>query len=118
MVTRIESIGENITVLPKHRVKGVCRDSKDDMYLECAVAATADYIISGDRDLLDLKEYGGVKIVSAREYLRLIQNLCKPNGLDCFVASLLAMTVIASEAKQSRKLRLQKKFTQNLQQSP
>jgi len=61
-----------VSVSNKYRITGVCRDPDDDKYLECALAAGADYIISGDRDLLDLKEYGGVKIVSARDYLDVV----------------------------------------------
>jgi len=71
-ITHIEDIGKKIVISPEYTVKGICRDPKDDMYLECALAAGADYIISGDRDLLDLKEYGGVKIVSARDYLDVV----------------------------------------------
>ena len=74
IVMRIEHIGKKISISPEHRVKGVCRDPKDDIYLECAIAANAQYIISGDRDLLDLKEYGGVKIVNARGYLDIVSD--------------------------------------------
>lgn len=35
----------------------ICRDPDDDKVLECAVAAEADCIVSGDRDLLDLGEF-------------------------------------------------------------
>jgi len=72
IMTDIKVLGKTVAVSPQHQVKGVCRDPKDDKYLECAIAAGADYIISGDRDLLDLKEYGGVKIVSARDYLDIV----------------------------------------------
>jgi uncharacterized protein len=72
IVTRVEHIGKKVSISPQRRVKGVCRDPKDDMYLECAIAAGADYIISGDNDLLVLKEYGGVKIVNARSYLDIV----------------------------------------------
>jgi len=65
----IKKIGKKVAVSPKHRITGLCRDPDDDKYIECALAADADYIISGDRDLLDLKEYGGIKIVNARDYL-------------------------------------------------
>jgi len=68
-VAYIKKIGKKVTVSPKHRITGICRDHSDDKYIECALAAGADYIISGDRDLLDLKEYGGVKIVNARDCL-------------------------------------------------
>ena len=49
------------------------RDAKDDKFLACAVEAKADYIISGDEDLLDLKEYEGIKIVTPRQFLEILK---------------------------------------------
>jgi len=71
-VSYIKKIGKTVTISPQHRITGVCRDPDDDKYIECALAAGADYIISGDRDLLELKEYGGIKIVNARDYLNIV----------------------------------------------
>lgn len=45
------------------------RDIKDDKFLACGVEAKADYIITGDEDLLVLKEYEGIRIVTPREFL-------------------------------------------------
>jgi len=48
-------------------------DPKDEMFIECAVAANADYLVSGDKGhLLTLKQAGGVSIVSASDFLRLL----------------------------------------------
>ena len=44
------------------------RDPKDDYLLACAVIGQADYLITGDADLLVLDEVEGVKIVSARQF--------------------------------------------------
>jgi len=44
------------------------RDPDDDKFIECAIDAKALYIVSGDNDLLVLKEYGGVRIVTAKEF--------------------------------------------------
>ena len=49
--------------------RGVCRDPADDQFLACAAAATADCIVSGDRDLLDLAQYEGIKIITPSEFL-------------------------------------------------
>ncbi len=68
----IKKYGKMIAVPLGQRIKGVCSDPKDDKYLECALAAGADYIISGDNHLLTVKEYSGIKIVSAREYLDIV----------------------------------------------
>src|SRR5215469_5103833 len=37
------------------KIKGICRDKDDDDKLECAIISNADYIITGDDDLLVLK---------------------------------------------------------------
>ena len=50
-------------------MQGVCRDSDDDKILECAVLGDVDFIISGDNDLLSLKEFRGIPIITASEYL-------------------------------------------------
>ena len=49
-----------------------CRDPKDNFILELAVTAKADYIISGDKDLLDLNPYKSIKIIKAREFEEII----------------------------------------------
>ncbi|MFZ1426928.1 MAG: putative toxin-antitoxin system toxin component, PIN family [Geminicoccaceae bacterium] len=46
-----------------------CRDAKDNKYLELALAAAADVIISGDTDLLVLHPWRGVRILRPAEYL-------------------------------------------------
>ena len=53
-------------------VKGVCRDPKDDMILECAVLARAKFIVSGDRDLLALGNYENISIVTPRAFLDML----------------------------------------------
>ena len=46
----------------------VCRDVKDDKFINCAIDAKAIYIVSGDKDLLDIKNFAGIEIVTAREF--------------------------------------------------
>ena len=55
-------------VTPRHLVH-VCRDPKDDKFLDAARAGNADCLISGDGDLLDLREFAGIPILTARHYL-------------------------------------------------
>lgn len=57
---------------PDPAVSGVADDEEDDMVLGTAVAAGADYLVTGDAGLLAIGEYRGVRIVSAREFLLLI----------------------------------------------
>lgn len=49
----------------------ICRDSDDDLILACAKDAAADYVVTGDEDLLVLKNYEGVSIVNPREFEKL-----------------------------------------------
>jgi putative PIN family toxin of toxin-antitoxin system len=57
---------------PDATVSGVADDEEDDLVLGTAVAAGADYLVTGDAGLLGIGEYRGVKIVTAREFLMLI----------------------------------------------
>ena len=47
----------------------VVRDKKDDKIIECAFDGKADYIVTGDPDLLILKGFRGIKIIKAKEFL-------------------------------------------------
>jgi putative PIN family toxin of toxin-antitoxin system len=53
-----------------HTIQEITSDPTDNIVLECAVAAQATHIITGDsRHLLPLKQYQGIAIVSASEFL-------------------------------------------------
>ncbi|MCI0625895.1 MAG: putative toxin-antitoxin system toxin component, PIN family [Acidobacteria bacterium] len=48
-------------------------DPDDEMFIECAVAARADYLVTGDKGhLLTLKQVSGIPIVVASDFLRLL----------------------------------------------
>lgn len=49
----------------------VCRDPKDDRYLELAVSLQSACIVSGDRDLLVLNPFQGIQIMKPRDFLNL-----------------------------------------------
>jgi uncharacterized protein len=70
-INSIEEIGNKI--IPKSRIKNGSRDKADNKYLECGISAYVDYIISGDMDLLELKEYKKIKIITAKDYLEIIK---------------------------------------------
>jgi len=55
-------------VRPTRSIK-VCRDPDDDMLLEAAVAGAAQYIVTGDEDLLVLKKFETIRIVTPRVFL-------------------------------------------------
>ena len=54
--------------LPK--LRHIVADPADDRVLECAVAARADIILSGDKHLLDLKSFGKISILTVSDFLR------------------------------------------------
>jgi putative PIN family toxin of toxin-antitoxin system len=49
------------------------RDAKDDVYLAAALGASAEYIVTYDKDLLDLDRPFGIEIVRPAEFLRRIK---------------------------------------------
>jgi len=62
----LSELGE--LVEPKQTVR-VLKDEPDNRILECATFRKADIIVTGDKEMLRLKEHMGVKIASLREYL-------------------------------------------------
>ncbi len=66
----MEPVSEAIDKVIEHgiKIRDVCRDADDDNIIACAVAAKASYLVTGDSDLLDLKSYQGIKIVTPRDY--------------------------------------------------
>ncbi|MBN1255992.1 MAG: putative toxin-antitoxin system toxin component, PIN family [Deltaproteobacteria bacterium] len=52
-------------------VKGVCADSADDKFLACALSASADYLVSGDKALTELKQYKSVRIITPADFLKI-----------------------------------------------
>lgn len=63
----ISSISE--TVKPRRKLS-VLDDEPDNRILECAVGGNADTIVTGDKAMLGLGEYKGVRIITLKEYLK------------------------------------------------
>lgn len=55
-------------VVPRRKLK-VLDDEPDNRILECAVSGQADVIVTGDRAMLDLQEFRGIRILSLRRFL-------------------------------------------------
>jgi uncharacterized protein len=73
IITRIRRSSE--IILPASIVDTPVRDPKDVMLLECAVAGAVDYLVSGDKDLVDLGSYRDIPILTPVEFLnRLAQS--------------------------------------------
>ena len=54
-------------------VQTQCRDPKDNFLLELAIDGKADYLITGDNDLLELKTVNKTKILKIKEFFREIE---------------------------------------------
>jgi len=54
-------------VLPDSKID-LCRDPDDNKFLECAKDSKALYIVSGDKDLLVLKQMENIQILTAKEF--------------------------------------------------
>ena len=57
---------------PKEKIQIIKDDPDDDKFLEAAIEAKADYIISKDKHLLKHREYKGIKIIKPEEFLKII----------------------------------------------
>jgi len=78
--TNIEEIMEYVKIIESYSIKlsskeiteKISRDKDDNKILQCGFDGNVDFIITGDNDLLVLKEYKKIKIVKPKEYLDII----------------------------------------------
>jgi len=63
----LSELGELVT--PTKRIS-ILRDEPDNRILECALSGNADVIVTGDKDMLKLRLYEKVRIISLKEYLK------------------------------------------------
>ena len=68
----LEIICSAMEIIPAQSRVKVCRDPDDDKFLSCAMDGQCCYIVSGDKDLLTLKRYRDVKIVTVSEFFELL----------------------------------------------
>jgi len=54
-------------------VSGVVRDPNDDMVIACALAAGVSYVVTRDPDLLTLKTYQAVQMISPEEFISIVR---------------------------------------------
>ncbi len=54
-------------------VRGECRDPGDDKFISCAISANAEFIVTGDKDLYDLKKYQFVRIIHASDFIEMFE---------------------------------------------
>jgi hypothetical protein len=78
IIDNFERFSKKIT--PNETIDKVKDDPADNKILECAVAASANYIITGDEHLLKIREFRETKIVSPAEFISLFEKLQKETG--------------------------------------
>ena len=66
----IENIIENSMSVNITQHIVACRDVKDNMFLSLAVSAQANFLISGDKDLLTLHPFEGIPVLSSADFLK------------------------------------------------
>ena len=71
VLSKIVSLS-TIVIGPKLEENVVKEDKDDDKFIECAVNAKANIIVSGDDHLLKLKEYENIKIMTTSDALKLL----------------------------------------------
>ena len=64
---------EIVDLVEPIEIPQIVRDPDDDHVIACALAAKADLIVSGDKDLLDLNAFQNIPILAPAEALRRIQ---------------------------------------------
>lgn len=64
-------LGRAIVTEPHQQVT-VCRDRADNKFIEAAISGRAEYIVSGDKDLLDLQTHKTIKIINLKEFVELL----------------------------------------------
>lgn len=62
----------SLTVFGTRKIE-IVRDPGDDKIISAAIEGQADYIVSRDKDLLDLNEYNGIQIVSPEQFIKLLR---------------------------------------------
>jgi len=69
------SRGFNILFTTKTpKIKIIINDPGDDKFIECAAALKADAVITGDREVLAIKEYMGIRILTPQQFLEIHDN--------------------------------------------
>ena len=77
MQTIEEALDANTKKYIPNKKLFICKDPQDNFLLELAKEARADYIVSGDKFVLELKQYNKTKIISPRDFLVTVQDLTK-----------------------------------------
>ena len=68
----IENISEKLEFIEVASAITICRDHKDNFILALSIDGNADYIVTGDKDLLSLNGFKDKKIITINEFIKVI----------------------------------------------
>lgn len=71
----VTEIQRYVSMATPTRSIAVCRDRSDNAVIECALAAGASHVVTGDRDLLDLSRFENIEIVEVRKFLAICESM-------------------------------------------
>ena len=66
--TILDPLIQKLRLIEQQSDVQVCRDPDDDKFLNCAKDSGSVYIVSGDKDLLVIQDFEGIKIVTAKQF--------------------------------------------------
>lgn len=70
ILSALDIINESVSMVitSDMPIQPLCKDKDDDMVIACALEAKADYLVTGDVELLKIGQYKGIKILSPRDF--------------------------------------------------
>jgi putative PIN family toxin of toxin-antitoxin system len=79
----IKKVENYINIIESYSVKIFCknvaeeisRDRDDNKILQCGLEGDVDFIITGDEDLLILKNYRNIKIINSKDYVNIVKDV-------------------------------------------
>jgi len=76
----LDLIKERAVMTPNlYRTDRIKKDPTDNKFLAAAVEAKADYIVSGDKHLKDVKRFHGIQIIDARTFVEMVKKKAGQN---------------------------------------
>jgi putative PIN family toxin of toxin-antitoxin system len=73
VISLVEALAHGSELVPGTVAVTASRDPDDDKFLGAAIEGQAEYLVTGDRDLLDLNRYENVRIVTPRAFLAILR---------------------------------------------
>lgn len=72
-----EVIRESVEIVKPSEKVFICRDPKDNIVLECALSGKANFIVTGDKDLLVLKKFKNISIITPQKFIKQLSGSVK-----------------------------------------